>query len=149
VIKPGTVSNLVLSHQDMLPTLIAAAGEPDIVEKCKKGYKVGNKTFKVHLDGYNLMPYLKGDVKQNPRPGFIYWGDEGDLMVLRYDNWKIHFAVQRAEGFDARQEPFVSLRLPCSSTCGPILLKKRKSPRSSTTSGGRIACLSWRRPGQS
>ena len=112
VIKPGTVSNEIFSHQDMLPTLLAAAGEPDIVEKCKKGYKAGNKTFKVHLDGFNLMPYLKGDVKENPRPGFLYWGDEGDLMALRYGNWKIHFNEQRAEGFDAWQEPLVPLRLP-------------------------------------
>lgn len=112
VIKPGTVSNELFSHQDMLPTLLAAAGEPDIVEKCKKGHKAGNKTFKVHLDGFNLMPHLKGDVKQNPRPGFIYWGDEGDLMALRYDNWKIHFAEQRAVGMAAWQEPLVPLRCP-------------------------------------
>jgi arylsulfatase len=112
VIKPGTVSNEIFSHQDMLPTLLAAAGEPDIVEKCKKGYKAGNKTFKVHLDGYNLIPHLKGDVKQNPRPGFIYWGDEGDLMALRYDKWKIHFAIQRSEGINAWQDPLEELRLP-------------------------------------
>ena len=112
VIKPGTVSNELFSHQDMLPTLVAAAGEPDIVEKCKKGYKAGNKTFKVHLDGYNLMPHLKGEVKENPRPGFIYWSDEGDLMALRYGNWKVHFTVQRAEGMMAWQEPFTPLRFP-------------------------------------
>jgi arylsulfatase A-like enzyme len=112
VIKPGTVSNEMFSHQDMLPTLLAAAGEPDIVEKCKKGYTAGKKTYKVHLDGYNLMPHLKGDVKQNPRPGFIYWGDEGDLMALRYDKWKIHFAEQRSEGADAWQDPLTPLRLP-------------------------------------
>jgi hypothetical protein len=72
----------------------------------------GNKTFKVHLGGYNLIPHLKGDVKENPRPGFIYWGDEGDLMALRYGNWKVHFAVQRAEGLKAWQEPLVELRFP-------------------------------------
>ncbi len=112
MIKPGTVSNEIFSHQDMLPTLVAAAGEPDIVEKCKKGHKAGNKTFKVHLDGFNLMPHLKGEVKANPRPGFLYWGDEGDLMALRYGNWKIHFAVQRYEGVEAWQEPLVQLRFP-------------------------------------
>ncbi|MGC2526212.1 MAG: arylsulfatase [Candidatus Acidiferrum sp.] len=112
VIKPGTVSNEIFSHQDMLPTLLAAAGEPDIVEKCKKGYTAGKKTFKVHLDGYNLIPHLKGDVKESPRPGFLYWSDEGELMALRYDKWKIHFAVQRAEGISAWQEPLVPLRLP-------------------------------------
>jgi arylsulfatase A-like enzyme len=112
VIKPGTVSNEIFSHQDMLPTLLAAAGEPDIVEKCKKGHKVGNKTFKVYLDGFNLMPHLKGEVKKNPRPGFLYWSDEGDLMALRYGNWKVHFAEQRAEGADGWQEPLVPLRFP-------------------------------------
>jgi arylsulfatase A-like enzyme len=112
VIKPGTVSNEVYSHQDMLPTLLAAAGEPDIVEKCRKGYKAGNKTFKVHLDGFNLLPHLKGDVGKNPRPGFLYWSDEGDLMALRYGNWKVHFNVQRAAGVAAWQEPLVPLRFP-------------------------------------
>ena len=60
VIEPGTVSNDVFSHQDMLPTLAAAAGEPDVVEKLKKGYKSGKKTFKVHIDGYNLLPFVEG-----------------------------------------------------------------------------------------
>jgi arylsulfatase len=111
VIKPGTVSNEVFSHQDMLPTLLAAAGEPDIVEKCKKGYKAGDRTYKVHMDGFNLLPHFKGE-SPNPRPGFLYWGDEGDLMALRYGNWKVHFAVQRAEGMMAWQEPLVELRFP-------------------------------------
>jgi arylsulfatase A-like enzyme len=112
VIKPGTVSNELFSHQDMLPTLLAAAGEPNIVEKCKNGYKAGNKTFKVHLDGYNLIPYLKGEVKKSPRPGFLYWGDEGDLMALRYGDWKIHFAVQEHEGAEAWEKPLVTLKFP-------------------------------------
>ena len=112
VIKPGTVSNEIFSHQDMLPTLLAAAGEPDIVAKCKKGYTAGKKTFKVYLDGFNLMPHLSGQVKENPRPGFLYWGDEGDLMALRYGNWKIHFNVQRAEGMDAWVKPLEQLRCP-------------------------------------
>jgi arylsulfatase A-like enzyme len=112
VIKPGTVSNEIFSHQDMLPTLLAAAGEPDIVEKCKKGYTAGKKTFKVHLDGFNLIPHLKGEVKESPRPGFLYWSDEGDLMALRYGNWKIHFMEQRSEGTAAWQDPFTPLRFP-------------------------------------
>jgi len=111
VIKPGTVSNEVFSHQDMLPTLLAAAGEPDIVEKCKKGYKAGEKSFKVYLDGFNLLPHFKGQAP-NPRPGFMYWGDEGDLMALRLGHWKVHFAEQRAEGAAGWQEPLVSLRMP-------------------------------------
>jgi arylsulfatase A-like enzyme len=112
VIKPGTVSNEIFTHQDMLPTLAAAAGEPDIVEKMKKGYKSGNKTFKVHLDGYNLLPFLKGEAKENPRKGFLYWSDDGDLMALRVGNWKCVFLEQRARGFKVWQEPLVSMRLP-------------------------------------
>ncbi|HTT09762.1 MAG TPA: arylsulfatase [Burkholderiaceae bacterium] len=112
VIKPGTVSNEVFSHQDMLPTLLAAAGEPDMVAKCLKGHKAGSKTYKVALDGYNLMPYLAGEVKEAPRPGFMYWSDEGDLMAIRTGDWKVHFIEQRAIGFDVWQEPFVTLRMP-------------------------------------
>ena len=116
----------------------------------KKGYKAGNKTFKVYLDGFNLMPHLKGEVKENPRPGFLYWGDEGDLMALRYGNWKVHFAVQRAEGVLAWQEPFAELRFPCSLTCGPIRSRTQSlQPTCTTISGGQIACLRWHRPGQS
>jgi arylsulfatase A-like enzyme len=112
VIKPGTVSNDIFSHQDMFPTLLAAAGEPDIAAKLKKGYTVGKKTYKVYIDGFNLLPFLKGEVKENPRPGFLYWGDEGDLMAIRYGNWKVHFAEQRSEGADAWQDPLTPLRCP-------------------------------------
>jgi arylsulfatase len=96
----------------MLPTLLAAAGEPDIVEKLKKGHKAGKKTFKVHIDGYNMLPFWKGEAKTNPRKGFFYWSDDGDLMALRYENWKLHFMEQRAHGMSVWQEPFVPLRFP-------------------------------------
>ncbi|HXW54696.1 MAG TPA: arylsulfatase [Candidatus Cybelea sp.] len=112
VTKPGTVSNELFSHTDVLPTLLAAAGEPDIVEKLKKGYKAGNKTFRVHIDGYNLLPLLKGEVKENPRKGFMYWSDDGDLMALRVAQWKVHFIEQRAHGLEVWQDPFVPLRFP-------------------------------------
>ncbi len=112
VIKPGTVCNDIMSHTDMLPTLLAAAGEPDIVEKLKKGHTAGSKTFKVHIDGYNLMPTLKGEVKECPRKGFFYWSDDGDLLALRVGNYKAHFMEQRAEGFDVWADPFVPLRAP-------------------------------------
>ena len=110
--KSGAVSNELFSHTDVLPTLLAAAGEPDIVEKLKKGHKVGGKTFKVHIDGYNLLPFLKGEVQENPRKGFMYWSDDGDLMALRVGNWKTVFQEQRAEGMSVWQEPFVKLRFP-------------------------------------
>src|SRR5262249_6841571 len=112
VIKPGTTSNEMFSHTDMLPTLAAAAGEPDAVEKLKKGYKSGNKTFKVHIDGYNLLPFLKAEVKENPRKGFLYWSDDGDLMALRVGPWKVHFMVQRSTGFGVWVEEFSKLRVP-------------------------------------
>jgi arylsulfatase len=112
VIKAGTVSNEIFSHTDMLPTLAAAAGEPDVVTKLKKGYKCGSKTFKVHIDGYNLLPFLKGEVKENPRKGFLYWSDDGDLMSLRIGNWKCTFMEQRAHGLGVWEEPLVSKRVP-------------------------------------
>lgn len=112
VITPGTVSNEIFSHTDMLPTLAAAAGEPDIVQKLKKGHKAGAKTFKVHIDGFNLLPFLKGEAPQNPRKGFLYWSDDGDLMALRLGNWKAQFLEQRAHGVAVWQEPFVALRIP-------------------------------------
>jgi arylsulfatase len=112
VIKPGTVSNDIFAHEDILPTLLAAAGVSGIVDKAKAGYQAGDKTYKVHLDGYDLMPYLKGDVKEDPRKEFLYWSDDGDLMALRYDRWKAVFAEQRADGFEVWAEPLVKLRVP-------------------------------------
>jgi len=112
VIKPATRSNQICAHEDLLPTLLAAAGVPDIKEKLLKGYKVGDKTFKVHLDGYNLLPFLKGEVKESPRKEMMYWSDDGDLMALRYENWKAVFKEQRAESFDVWSEPLVDLRVP-------------------------------------
>src|SRR5262245_39641547 len=112
VIKPGTVSSEVCAHEDMLPTILAAAGDADIVEKCRKGHEVGDKTFKVHLDGYNLIPGLKGEAKEWPRKEMLYWSDDGDLMALRYDKWKMHFVEQRADAFRVWSEPLVKLRVP-------------------------------------
>ncbi len=112
-IKPGSVSNEIVSHMDWLPTFLAVAGEPDIVEKCKKGHKAGKKTFKVHLDGYNLLPYLTGQETKSPRISYFYFSDDGDLTGLRYDHWKLVFMEQRARGTLAIwAEPFVPLRVP-------------------------------------
>jgi arylsulfatase len=135
VIKAGTVSNEIFSHTDMLPTLAAAAGEPDAVEKLKKGYKSGNKTFKVHIDGYNLLPFLKGEVKENPRRGFLYWSDDGDLMALRVGNWKCTFMVQRATGFGVWEEPLVAKRVPDIQTCAAI--RSSEGKRECSTRSGR------------
>lgn len=112
-IKAGSVSNDIMSHMDWLPTLVAAAGEPDINKKLLKGHKAGYKEFKVHLDGYNFLPYLTGETKTSPRKSFFYFSDDGDLTALRYDNWKVVFAQQRAQGtMLVWSEPYVSTRLP-------------------------------------
>jgi arylsulfatase len=112
VIKPGTVSSQVCAHEDMMPTILAAAGDPDVVAECLKGHQAGDKTFKVHLDGYNLIPALRGNAKEWPRKEMMYWSDDGDLMAMRYQNWKMHFLEQRADGFRVWSEPPVKLRVP-------------------------------------
>ncbi|TFG51543.1 MAG: arylsulfatase [Gemmatimonadales bacterium] len=111
-IKPATVSNAIISHEDWLPTLVAAGGMPDVKEKLLAGYTVGEKTFKVHLDGYNFLPYLTGQTAESPRHEFLYWSDDGGLVGLRYDRWKMVFQEQRAHSFDVWQEPMVTLRVP-------------------------------------
>ena len=112
VIEPGTVSNDIISQLDWMPTLLAAAGDPNIKEKLLVGHQAGDKNFKVHIDGYNFLPYLRGEVEQGPRREFFYFSDTGDLLNLRYNKWKIVFAEQRAHGMDVWQDPFVFLRLP-------------------------------------
>jgi len=113
MIPAGSVSNEIISHQDWFPTILAAAGDPDIGEKLKKGLKIGKRTYKVHLDGYNLIPHLTGKEKKSPRKGFIYFTDDGDVAALRYDNWKMLFMEQKTQGtLRIWMEPFVTLRVP-------------------------------------
>jgi arylsulfatase len=112
-IPAGTVSNEIIQHHDWLPTFLAVAGEPNIVEKLKKGHTAGDRTYKVHIDGYNLLPYLTGQEKKSPRQGLIYFSDDGDLMALRFDNWKVVFLEQRSKGtLELWAEPFTTLRVP-------------------------------------
>jgi len=111
-IAPGTVYNEVFAHEDMLPTILAAAGVPGVKEKLIDGYAAGSKSFKVHLDGYDIAPYFRGEAKEDPRKEFLYWNDDGKLVALRYARWKLVFSEQRGHGFDVWQEPFVDLRLP-------------------------------------
>lgn len=111
-IKPGTVLNDIASHQDWLPTLLAAAGDPDIPAKLLEGHKVGNKTFKVHIDGFNLLPYLTGEAKESPRKSFFYISDDGDILALRMGDWKVVLMEQRAKQLMCWFEPFVKLRAP-------------------------------------
>ncbi len=93
VIKPGTVYNDIISQEDWMPTLLAAAGEPDVVEKLKKGHQANGKTFKVHADGYNFLPYFKGEEKAGPRKEIYYFSAGGELNAIRVQDWKIHFAT--------------------------------------------------------
>src|ERR1700677_4403460 len=112
-IKPGEVSNETISGLDWPPTLMAVAGDPDIKQKLLNGYTLGNKTFKVHLDGYNQLPYLTGQQPRGARKDFFYSNDDGDLVAMRYENWKIVFEEQRAVGtLRIWAEPFTTLRTP-------------------------------------
>jgi arylsulfatase len=112
-IPAGVVSNQIISHLDWLPTLVSAAGEPDIAAKLLVGHAVGDTTFRVHLDGYDFLPHLTGETDQGPRVGFFYFSDDGDLMALRYDNWKMVFLEQRLAGtMGVWAEPFTALRVP-------------------------------------
>jgi arylsulfatase A-like enzyme len=99
-IQPGTVYNDMFSHYDLIPTFAAAGGDPDIVAKCLQGAQIGDKTFKVHLDGYNLMPFFRGEVKEPPRKEFIYWNDDGQLVAIRVNDWKVVFLEQNNKGID-------------------------------------------------
>ncbi len=112
-IEAGAISNEIVAHLDWLPTFLAAAGEPDVKGKLVKGHRAGSKRFKVHLDGYNLLPYLTGQVAKSERDGFFYFSDDGDLVALRFDNWKVVFMEQRVQGtLRIWAEPFTPLRVP-------------------------------------
>ena len=103
----------MFSHYDLIPTFCAAGGEPDVVAKCLKGHQANGKTFKVHLDGYNLMPFFKGEVKESPRKEFIYWNDDGDLVAIRFDGLEggLHWS-RRTQGIGVWQGEFTKLRVP-------------------------------------
>jgi arylsulfatase len=121
VIKPGTIYNGIAAHEDVLTTLLTAVGDASIKEDLSKGKKIGDMTYKVHLDGYNLMPAFKGDGDW-PRHEFIYWTDDGNVAALRYNNWKISFLKQNAHGLHVWMEPFEELRAPliCNLRSDPL-----------------------------
>jgi arylsulfatase len=130
-IVAGSVTNEIVHHMDWLPTLLAAAGEPEIKEKLKAGgVNAIGRTYKVHLDGYNILPLLTGQAEKSPRHEIFYFSDDGDLTALRYDDWKLIFMEQKAEGtFRVWMEPFVPLRVP-------LMFNLRRDPyeRASVTS---------------
>jgi arylsulfatase A-like enzyme len=108
----GTVKNGLVSHLDWVPTLMAAVGEADVKEGLLAGHEADGKTFRVHLDGFNMLPYLKGEVDESPRKSFFYFSDDGEFIGLRYERWKAVFAEQRSHYFDVWRDPFVKLRAP-------------------------------------
>jgi arylsulfatase len=112
-VPAGVVTTDIVQHHDWLPTFLAMAGEPDINRKLLQGHRAGGRTFKVHIDGYNLLPFLTEKGTPSPRKGFIYFSDDGDLVAVRFDNWKVVFMEQRRTGTMALwAEPFVPLRMP-------------------------------------
>ena len=111
-IKAGTISNEIMAHLDWVPTLMAAAGDPDIKEKLKTGHKAAGKTFKVYLDGYNFLPHLTGKEAKGPRKEFLYFNDDAQLTALRYNRWKAVFLEQRAEGQAVWRDMWMPLRAP-------------------------------------
>lgn len=111
-IKANSVLNGIVSHIDMFPTLLAAAGDADVTTKLLNGTTVGDKTFKVHLDGYNMLPYLTGEAKESPRNAIFYFSDDGDVIAIRAGDYKFQLAEQRANRMQIWQEPFVKLRTP-------------------------------------
>jgi arylsulfatase A-like enzyme len=117
-IKPGTVVNEIMAHEDWMPTLLAAAGNPNVKEDLLKGLKVGDKTFKNHLDGYNFMPFFKGEVAAGPRKEFFYFGPDADLLAMRYDEWKINFKTIKGNLFNGQIE----------TTTAPIVTNLRQDP---------------------
>ena len=120
-IKAGSISNDIIQHHDWLPTFLAMAGDPDVVDKLKAGYQAIGRTYKNHIDGFNLLPYLTGEVKESPRKLFMYISDDGDILGLRYDNWKVVFMEQRCHGtLQVWAEPFTRLRCRSYLTFGPI-----------------------------
>ena len=111
-IKPGQVSNAIISGEDWLPTFLAAAGESDVKEKLLKGHSANGKDFKVHLDGYNFLPYLSGQTEESPRHEIFYFDDDGSLNAFRYNRWKMHFKIQENHGFEVWQKKYTELRFP-------------------------------------
>ena len=101
MIEPGTRINGIGSHEDMLPTIMAAVGQPDIKDRLTAGYAAGDTTFRAHLDGYNMMPYWSGQTDQSPRDEIFYFDQGGNLNAVRYRNWKLHFALIQGNITDA------------------------------------------------
>jgi arylsulfatase len=133
VIKPGTIINEVFSQEDWMPTLLAAAGEPDIVEKLKSGYEANGRTWKIHADGYNFLPFFKGEVPKGPREEIFYFGQGGELNALRWNDWKIHFALVIGNIASGTRDV----------TAWPTIINLRADPYEKAPSEGEMGYLRW------
>ncbi len=121
-IEAGSITNEIVHHMDWMPTLLAIAGEPNVKQKLLRGYRAQGKTYKVHLDGYNILPLLRGETDKSPRKEIFYFSDDGDLTALRYGDWKIIFLEQKTEEtLRIWMEPFVPLRIP-------LIINLRRDP---------------------
>ncbi len=116
--QPGTIVNEIFASEDWMPTLLAAAGDPNVKEKLLKGMKAGDKTFKTHLDGYNFLPFFKGEAAKGPRREFFYFSDNADLMALRYNDWKVSFKTIQGNLFTGKED----------STNVPLVTNLRADP---------------------
>ncbi len=151
--KAGSVSNEIVQHHDWLPTFLAMAGEPDVVEKLKKGYKAIGRTYKNHIDGFNLLPYLTGKAKESPRKLFFYFSDDGDMLghPLRQLEGRVHGAALRTAQCRCGRSPSRACDCRSSSICEPIRTSSPTSRRTPTTIGSFItptSCMRRRRPPQ-
>jgi arylsulfatase len=133
VIKPGTIDNAIISQEDWMPTLLAAAGDPDIVEKLKKGHQAGTKKFRIHPDGFNFMPYFQGKATAPPRRSIFYFGQGGELNAMRVQDWKIHFAIQVGNIATGVRE----------ITAWPLLVNLRADPYEKAPHEGDLGYLRW------
>ena len=133
VIEPGTIYNDIISHEDWLPTFLHAAGVPDVVGKLKNGYEANGKTWKVHLDGYDFVPFFKGEVAEGPRDVIYYFGQGGELNAIRWEDWKVHFAI--IEGNIATGERVV--------TNWPLIIHLRADPYEMMHEEADMGYLRW------
>ena len=117
----GTTLNGIVSHEDWLPTLAAAAGAPDIADKLKAGVELNGRKYRNYIDGQNQLDYLSGKAKESPRKSFMYVNDDAQIVAMRYDAWKAVFLENRGQAFGVWREPFTELRVP-------LLFNLRRDP---------------------
>jgi arylsulfatase len=133
VVKPGTIYNEMISQEDWLPTLVAAAGDADVAEECRQGCKAAGKDYKVHLDGFNFLPFFKGEAQESPRDTIYYFGQGGELNAVRWADWKVNFTeVQGNIASGSR-----------TATNWPLIVNLRADPYEQTPTEAEMGYLRW------